>query len=147
MSNSPFRTNPNPYASPAPQADSGSSENPLLFPAIVLLILSLMFVLLIVVSIPPQIPRIRAIDTSTPEGAGEMLGTIMTLTMWPLMNIAIALGAISMVRLKSYRSAYTAAIFSVIPVCSPCFVLGIPFGIWAIVVLNRPVVKNRFITR
>jgi hypothetical protein len=113
-------------------------------PAIFLLTLSSLFVLLIVASLPGQIVRIRAIDTSTAEGAGELFGGVISLALWPLMNLAIALGAISMIRLKNYRSAYTAAILSVIPICSPCFLLGIPFGIWAIVVLNRPEVKQRF---
>jgi hypothetical protein len=99
---------------------------------------------LIVGTLPGQIVRIRAIDTSTPKGSGRMVGSVVPLIVWPLRNLAIALGAISMIRLKSYRSSYTAAILSVIPVCSPCFVLGIPFGIWAIVVLNRPGIKQLF---
>src|SRR5262245_33786343 len=146
MSNNPFGELPsaNPYASPAPQVGYSSSENPLMFPAIFLLILSSLFMLLIIASIPSQIVRMRAIDTSTAEGGGELVGSILSLALWPLMNLAIALGAISMLRLKNYASAYTAAVLSVIPVCSPCFLLGIPFGIWAIIVLNRPEVKQRF---
>ena len=146
MSTNPFADLPdaNPYASPASLNDPGSSGNPLLVPAILLLILSSLFVLFIVVSLPTQFIRIRAIDTSTAEGAGELCGSIVSLALWPLMNLAIALGAISMIRLTSYRSAYTAAILSAIPICSPCFVLGIPFGIWAIVVLNRPDTRQRF---
>ena len=142
---SPFSDPPstNPYAAPV-SADSGVSDNPVRLPGITLLILSVLFVSLIVGTLPGQIVRIRAIDTSTPEGSGEMVGSVAALIVWPLMNVAIALGAISMIRLNSYRSSYTAAILSVIPVCSPCFVLGIPFGIWAIVVLNRPDVKRRF---
>ncbi len=146
MSDRPFGEPPytNPYAPPASQAGSGSSGNPLLFPAIILLILSSFFLLCILVSLPIQIVRIRATDPSTPEGAGRLVGQIVALTLWSLMNLAVALGAISMIRLKSYRIARTAAIFSIIPVCSPWFVLGIPFGIWALLVLSRPVVKQRF---
>ncbi|HVX16261.1 MAG TPA: hypothetical protein VHC22_34060 [Pirellulales bacterium] len=115
-------------------------------PAIFLLILASIFVLLIVVSLPMQFERIRDIDTSTPEGAGEMFGSVASLVVWLVMNLAIVLGAIAMIRSKSYGLAYTAAIFSVIPVCSPCFVLGIPFGIWALIGLSRPDVKKRFRT-
>lgn len=125
-------------------AGSGSVGNPLLIPAIALLILSTLFVMLIVLSLPGQIVRIRAIDTSTSEGTGELLGSILFLAMWTISNLAVAQGAISMLRLKSYRSAYSAAILSILPLCSPCFVLGIPFGIWALVVLYRPGVKQRF---
>ena len=119
----------------------------MLFPAIVLLSLSTLFVLLIVASLPGQVVRIRAIDTSTAGGAGELVGSIVSLAVWPLMNVTVALGALSMLRLKHYRSACTAAILAIIPVCSPCFVLGIPFGIWAIVLLQRPEVKQRFVAK
>jgi hypothetical protein len=149
MSDNPFRElpNTNPYASPAPEAGLGSSGNPLFVPAICLLVLSSLFVLLIVASVPSQIADSRAIDTSTPGGGGELVGRIVSLVVWTLMNVAIVLGAISMIRLTNYRSAYTAAILSIIPICSPCFVLGIPFGIWALVVLNRIDVKERFMKR
>lgn len=111
------------------------------------LCLSTLFVLLIVASLPGQFVRIRAIDTSTPGGAGELVGGIVSLVVWPFMNVAVALGAVSMLRLKNYRTANMAAILAIIPVCSPCFVLGIPFGIWAIVVLHRPEVKQHFMTK
>lgn len=146
MSNNPFGELPtaNPYATPEIEGPSLASGNPLQIPAIALLVLSSLFVLLILASIPGQILRMRAIDTSTSEGTGELLGGIMSLILWPLMNLAIAQGTFSMLRLSSYRNAYTAAILAIIPVCSPCFLLGIPFGIWSIVVLNRPEVKQRF---
>ena len=146
MSDQPFRELPdtNPYAPPASPVGSGSQGNPLLAPAIILLILSCWFMVLVLASLPGQIVRIRALDTSTPEGAGNLLGSIGSLTVWLLINVSIALGAIAMIRLTSYRSAYNAAICSVIPLCSPCLLLGIPFGIWAIILLKRPEVKRRF---
>ena len=146
MSNNPFSDfpNSNPYYLSTQQMSSGSSQNPVFLPPIFLLVFSSIFVLLILASLPGQFVRISAIDTSKPEGVGEMCGSIVSLVLWPLINVAIALGAISMIRLTSYRSAMVAAILSVIPICSPCFVLGIPFGIWAIVVLNRPEVRRRF---
>ena len=63
---------------------------------------------------------------------------------WPIFTIVIAVGCVAMLRLKNYQAALTAAVLSMIPVCSPCIVLGIPFGIWAFVVLRRPDVKARF---
>ena len=38
----------------------------------------------------------------------------------------------------------TASILAVIPCLSPCFILGIPFGIWALVVINQADVKEAF---
>ncbi len=146
MSDNPFRDlpGPNPYAPPTPEWGGPPPGNPLLVPAIFLLTLAVSFVLLIVASLPEQIARIRAIDSSTSEGAGELFGNIASLILWPLMNLVIVLGAIAMLRLKGYRTAYTAAILATLPCCSPCFLLGIPFGVWSIVLLNRPEVKQRF---
>lgn len=146
MSENPFGELPdvNPYAPPAAHAGSGASKNPLLIPAIFLLALASLFALLILASLPSQIIRIRAIDTSTPAGVGELTGSVGSLAVWLLNTVTIALGSVSMIQMKNYQLAQTAAILSVIPFCSPCFVLGIPFGIWALILLNRPDVKQRF---
>jgi hypothetical protein len=46
--------------------------------------------------------------------------------------------------LRSYGFAFAAAILAMIPCLTPCCVLGLPFGIWALVVLNKPEVKSQF---
>jgi hypothetical protein len=146
MSNNPFGdvSDQNPYAASVSNSSSGDTGNPLLIPAIVLLVFSLLFVLLIVGTIPGHIIRFRMIDTSTPEGAGELTGGITALVLWPLFTLCITFGSISMIRMKGYSSATFAAILAVIPICSPCIVIGIPFGVWALIVLRRPEVKRRF---
>ena len=53
----------------------------------------------------------------------------------------IIYGAIQMMRGRSFGLSRTAAILAVIPLTSCCFVIGIPFGIWALVVLAQPDVK------
>lgn len=53
-------------------------------------------------------------------------------------------GSIQMLKLRSYGLAMTAAIIAVIPCFGPCCCLGIPFGIWALVVMNQPNVKLAF---
>ena len=53
-------------------------------------------------------------------------------------------GAIQMMRGRSFSLARTAAILAVIPLTSCCFIIGIPFGIWALVVLAQPDVKALF---
>ena len=46
---------------------------------------------------------------------------------------------------RSYGIAFAGAVISVIPcIGSPCCALGVPFGIWALVVLNDPSVKSAF---
>lgn len=136
----------NPYqspAAPAPQLATGAG-NPLLIPAVTLLVLASIMLALILVSMPGQVLRMREIDTTTHEGQGELAGSIGALVVWIATTAAILWGSIAMLRLRSYRDAFVAAVLSVIPFCSPCFVLGIPFGIWAIIVLMRPEVRVRF---
>lgn len=57
--------------------------------------------------------------------------------------ILVLLGAVSMLRVKSYALAKTGAILSLVP-CSCCFLISIPFGIWALIVLNNPQVRSAF---
>src|SRR5215211_39290 len=49
----------------------------------------------------------------------------------------ILFGALKMMRLQSFGWAMAASIAAVIPCLSPCCCLGIPFGIWSLVVLSR----------
>jgi DNA-directed RNA polymerase subunit RPC12/RpoP len=60
-----------------------------------------------------------------------------------LMAALIIAGALKMKKLESYGMAMAAAIIAVIP-CNCCCVLGLPFGIWALVVLNDANVKAAF---
>jgi predicted Zn finger-like uncharacterized protein len=62
-------------------------------------------------------------------------GIIICFIMWA--------GAIKMKRLQSFGLAMTACILAMIP-CNCCFILGIPFGIWGLVILNKPAVKEAF---
>jgi len=58
----------------------------------------------------------------------------------------IVLGAVKMLKLKSYGMAMASAVMVMLPCVTPCLccVLGIPFGIWALVVLSKPEVKAAF---
>ncbi len=53
-------------------------------------------------------------------------------------------GASKMKQLENHGLAVLASILAILPCVSPCCVLGLPFGIWALVVLYRPEVKNAF---
>ncbi|HWP85239.1 MAG TPA: hypothetical protein VNN17_08615 [Terriglobia bacterium] len=56
----------------------------------------------------------------------------------------ILCGAMRMRRLQSYRLARIACILAVIPCISPCYVVGIPFGIWGLCTLANPEVRAAF---
>ncbi len=61
-----------------------------------------------------------------------------------VLGVVVVLGGVRMRNLESYSLSMTAAILAIIPCLSPCCVLGIPFGIWALVVLNDSAVKTAF---
>jgi len=53
-------------------------------------------------------------------------------------------GAIQMARMRTYPIAMAAAVMSVLPMCSPCWMLEMPLGIYALVVLFMPDVREAF---
>jgi hypothetical protein len=58
-------------------------------------------------------------------------------------GVFIMLGARRMVRLRSYGRAVTTGILAVLPL-SFGFMIGVPMGIWALIVLYRPDVQAAF---
>lgn len=59
--------------------------------------------------------------------------------------VLILVGALRMQKLTGYGLVMTAAIIAMIPCFTgPCCLLGLPFGIWALVVMNKPEVKSQF---
>ena len=59
-------------------------------------------------------------------------------------SVLIWIGAGKMQELKSYEFAFVAAVLAMIPCLTPCCFLGLPFGIWALVVLLKREVKSQF---
>lgn len=56
----------------------------------------------------------------------------------------IIYAALKMKDLEQWGLAVAASILAMIPCISPCCVVGLPIGIWCLVVLTRPEVKNTF---
>ena len=62
-----------------------------------------------------------------------------------MIDAVIIIGASKMMKLESYSFAVAAALLSIIPcLSSPCIILGMPFGLWALLVLMDPNVKVGF---
>jgi len=59
------------------------------------------------------------------------------------LNGFVLFGAIKMLRLQNRGLAVAVSIVAMLP-CQCCCVFGLPFGIWALVVLNKPEVKSQF---
>jgi hypothetical protein len=90
----------------------------------------------------PQEARMsrRGFDVGTKIGMG---GCVAVPALMALPGVLIALGANQMRTLGSYGFAMTAAFLAVLP-CQPCCVLGLPFGVWALVTLNDEEIKDAF---
>jgi hypothetical protein len=56
----------------------------------------------------------------------------------------ILFGALKMKKLENHGWAITASILALAPCISPCCFIGLPIGIWALVVLAKPEVKSAF---
>ncbi len=73
---------------------------------------------------------------------------ILIRSAWGIVLIAasgfVLYGSIAMRRLQNYRLSRMAAMVAAIPCVGPCCLLGIPFGIWAFVVLGKPEVQQAF---
>ncbi len=78
------------------------------------------------------------------EASAGVVGKLFTLLSIGL-NSLIVFGAFKMRQLQSFPMAMTASILMIVP-CGGgcCWCLGIPLGIWAITILNRPEVKAQF---
>jgi hypothetical protein len=59
-------------------------------------------------------------------------------------GIIILFGGVKMRRLESYGFCMTASIVAMVPCLSACCLIGLPIGIWAVIVLSKPEVKNAF---
>lgn len=59
-------------------------------------------------------------------------------------GVLIIFGAMRMMELQGWGLALASAIIAMVPCVSPCCVLGLPFGIWALVVLADSQVKVHF---
>jgi hypothetical protein len=60
------------------------------------------------------------------------------------LSILLLVGGMKMKKLENYSLCIAASIIALIPCFSPCCLSGLPFGIWALVVLSDPHVKSSF---
>jgi hypothetical protein len=61
-----------------------------------------------------------------------------------LLAAIIILSALKMKNLQSFGLAMGGSVLAMIPCLSPCCIAGLPLGIWALIVLNKPEVKSAF---
>lgn len=89
----------------------------------------------------------RSLPRAEAEKIGYMLGTVggyVLALLSVLLAPVVIYGAIQMLNGKKPGLAKAAAIIAMIPISSCCFLLGIPAGIWALIVMAKPEVKALF---
>lgn len=59
-------------------------------------------------------------------------------------GVVIILGALKMKALENYGFAMAATVLAMIPCISPCCFIGLPVGVWALIILLKPEVKSAF---
>lgn len=62
----------------------------------------------------------------------------------PIITTIVLIGAFCLHTCRMYALAMIGCIIASLPLCSPCIVFGMPFGIWGLVVLNQDDVKRAF---
>jgi hypothetical protein len=88
---------------------------------------------------PPDIPpQMRSFI----EGMQGPLAGVINL-MIAALNGFVLFGAIKLLRLRNLSVATVASVVAMLP-CQCCCLFGLPFGIWALMVLNKPEVKSQF---
>ncbi len=71
-------------------------------------------------------------------------GLLIVTSISGFLQILVAWSGINMLRRKGIGIAKIGAILMCIPCLSSCYVLGMPFGIWAIIALNGTSAKQNF---
>src|SRR5215510_7229492 len=84
----------------------------------------------------PEAERIQAMFAG---GLG-----VVTALIGLAVGVVIFLGAMKMRSLQSYAFAITSAVLAMVPCISPCCCLGLPAGIWALIVLMDANTKASF---
>jgi hypothetical protein len=90
----------------------------------------------------PDLQQIMQIQNTIMQALGPAMA-IFGLVAVALNGLAFW-GSLSMLNAKRHGLAITAAILTMLPVTSPCCLVGLPIGIWALVALNRPGVAAVF---
>ncbi|MHC2067672.1 hypothetical protein ACYFX5_09390 [Bremerella sp. T1] len=144
----------NPYSSPSSNNPSHNStaKGAVSAPAIALMVVSIIAIVLgllglvgdVFLILSGAIERLEENDAR----AVSRYTSILVRTVWGILLLVAATfvlyGAVQMKSLTNYSIAKAAAIVAMIPLLGPCCVLGIPFGIWAIIVLGKPEVRDAF---
>jgi len=157
-----FATAPQPIPSGTPlmSAPSSNAQSMVNGPGIAMLIVGIIYALVAILGVlgnllgwgintfnwgpkgagdlPPEVARMM-------QSMGGAVGVIIAIVQLALSGFVI-LGSVKLRKLESYGVVMVATIISMLPCFTPscCCVIGLPLGIWTLVVLSKPEVKSAF---
>jgi len=88
-------------------------------------------------------PQMQQFMESFEKGQHGPMAVAVSLLIMAI-NGFVLFGSIKMLKLQNYGVAVAAAVLAMLPCIGCCCIFGLPFGIWALVVLNKPEVKSQF---
>ena len=137
----------NPYASPVSAIDESEARHPPILnwirpPATALLLLSALSLLYAALFVPLYVANLIWSPGPDPEEPSVWFFALAVACVPS--NAIVFVGAWNMRRARRYRLSVAAAILGCTPGLSPLFYIGIPFGIWALIILIRKSAKERF---
>lgn len=133
-----------------PQPNTAAAAARVKGPAIALIVIAALGILGQLLSMLANLAGMRSMPSDLPpqyerwvtmmSGGLGVLATVVALAIGGL----IIYGAMKMMSLENYGLAMAASIVAMVPCLSPCCCLGLPVGIWALVVLSNAEVKAAF---
>jgi hypothetical protein len=86
-------------------------------------------------------------DREVPEQVAGLVSGVLGIFI-AVVSLAVSAfvvwGALQMYQLRSYSIAVAAGVVALVPCLSPCCCLGLPAGVWALIVLMNPEVRAAF---
>ena len=148
MSGNPYET-PKPAGSPTGPPGGPGAVNPMeavKIPAIGLAVTAGVSIVVRIILFVLNMMGIAMVAGAAedPNAMASAAGGVVGMIIGIILNGVVLYGGLEMMKLKNFNLAMGASILAVIPCCSPCIILGIPFGIWSLVLLNKPEIKSAF---
>jgi hypothetical protein len=133
-----------------PQPNVSAAAGRVKGPAITLIIITALGILGQLLSMAANLVGVRSTPDNLPPEAARLV-TMMSGSLGVVFGVLtlaigglIIFGAMKMMSLQNYGLAMAVSIIAMVPCLSPCCCLGLPVGIWAIVVLSNAEVKAAF---
>jgi hypothetical protein len=139
---------------PGPPSNTGAAKEAVSTPAILLMVTGVLGIVGALLGlaqsalggggIPPELLNDPNLEAYRPWlERSQSFGAFGNLIALALSGVTF-FGALKMKNLENFGLAMAASIIALIPCFGPCCCIGIPAGIWALVVLNKPEVKSAF---